>query len=748
MPDKPDIAVFISYGRADASLFVDRLAADLERAGLKVWRDVTQLRSPHAWDDQIQAALKQSDVVVAVLTPHAVRAARQPGKADESVCLDELAFARFSPPPTPIVPILLLPCEPPFVIYRTQYLDFLEADHQQERYDKALTALVRTIDAVKNGAPLSYRTTQFEPLDFDVYLKAKTRDFVGRQWLMDEVFARLQDPKGSRALLLVGEPGWGKSAFAGHLFAANPDGQLLAAHFCRADRKDSINPRRFVESLVAVAAIRIPALQERIAALVSQHEEGLLANGQVVEAFEKLFLEPLARVDPAALGKLPRYLLVDALDEADDSSTELSIGDLLARSLELFPDWLRLVSTTRDNPKVLDAFGSATFLRLERDDARNRADIRTLVTQITGSSAGASEAEPDRDALLEQVAAKAAGNALCAAQLSLALRTSGMDASALRSLPQGLSGLYRSILARRTDPRGLEWAALRQSLEMICATRAPLPITFIAAAGGDSAQYTTRAALEGIHDLLIIHNDEVRLFHQTLADFFAQPDNPFFVNAAQGASRLAAFATTIKNLAALPAPIQEFCGRQIFDWLIQANDAGASADSLAGFYDYLYFSKPPGPVSYYITEVRIEDDDAKLIAKLVAGEKADAVLAVIALALHRADDRFRNSGARPWMQQGGLPRPEDALKLQIERGIQGSLDLAKFALGWVKFLTKIRPDLRPKLRAILVEWDKLRGAFGWLDVAVGYYTLGISAYFEDASSVLCTDWKEIRESLQ
>ena len=125
MTDKSDIAVFISYGRADASVFVDRLAADLDRAGLKIWRDVAQLRSPHPWDDQIQAALKQSDVVVAVLTPHAVRAVRQPGKADESVCLDELAFARFSPPATPIVPILLRPCEPPFVIYRTQYLDFL-----------------------------------------------------------------------------------------------------------------------------------------------------------------------------------------------------------------------------------------------------------------------------------------------------------------------------------------------------------------------------------------------------------------------------------------------------------------------------------------------------------------------------------------------------------------------------------------------------------------------------------------------
>ena len=179
--------------------------------------------------------------MIAILTPHAVRTGRggQGSNGDESVCLDELAFARFSPPPTPIIPLLLIPCEPPFVIFRLNYLDFLRAGVDEARYRAAFDALVRTIRAVKAGDAPTYRATSFEPLDFDLYLRTKTRDFVGRKWLIGDVFDRLKASDAPRALLLVGDPGWGKTAFAGHLFSANPGGQFLAAHFCRADRADS-----------------------------------------------------------------------------------------------------------------------------------------------------------------------------------------------------------------------------------------------------------------------------------------------------------------------------------------------------------------------------------------------------------------------------------------------------------------------------------------------------------------------------
>jgi hypothetical protein len=267
--------------------------------------------------------------MIAILTPHAVRTGRggQGSNGDESVCLDELAFARFSPPPTPIIPLLLIPCEPPFVIFRLNYLDFLRAGADEASCRAAFDALVRTVRAVKAGDAPTYRATSFEPLDFDLYLRTKTRDFVGRKWLIGDVFDRLKASDAPRALLLVGDPGWGKTAFAGHLFSANPGGQLLVAHFCRADRADSIDPRRFIESLVAMTEMRIPDFEARIRSLSGKYEE-LLRKSSVKAAFEQVYLEPLAALDSGTLGELPRYILIDSLDEAASAADTQSIDAL------------------------------------------------------------------------------------------------------------------------------------------------------------------------------------------------------------------------------------------------------------------------------------------------------------------------------------------------------------------------------------------------------------------------------------
>ncbi len=369
MSDDCVINVFVSYGRKDAATFVDKLVQNLNLGGITVWRDKADLQSPRPWDGQLKDALKHADVVIAVLTPHAVRTGGDASDdRSESVCLDELAFARFSPPPTPIVPILLMECEPPFVIYRLEYLDFLGAADNEAQYKRTVEELIRTIKAVKAGGVPAYRTVKLEPIDFDLYLKAKTRDFVGREWLTDELFDRLSAQDVGRAIILVGEPGWGKSAFAAHLYSANPEGQLLAAHFCRVDRAESTDPRRFIESLIAATALRLPAYQAAVAHSLDGLQK-LFHEGRWIDAFERMFLDPLSKLDPLTLGTLPRYLLVDGLDEAAASSGRPTIDVLLAQTIGLFPEWLRLAATSRDKRSILEAFGDATLVRLDQGDA-------------------------------------------------------------------------------------------------------------------------------------------------------------------------------------------------------------------------------------------------------------------------------------------------------------------------------------------------------------------------------------------
>lgn len=748
MTESSGINVFISYGRKDAAEFVERLTNDLKNAGFAVWRDTDDLRHPHPWDDQLGAAIKQCDVLVAILTPHAVRTGREQGSSqDESVCLDELAFARFSPPPTPIVPLLLVACEPPFVIFRLNYLDFRKAKADEASYRAAFDALVVAIKAIKDGTAPAFRDLKFEPMDFDIYLRAKTRDFVGREWLTGEVLDRLKAPDAPRTLLLAGDPGWGKTAFAGRLFSANPNGQLLAAHFCRADRADSIDPRRFIESLAAMTAMRIPDFELRIKGLAGKHDE-LLRKAPVKDAFEQLFLEPLASLNVEALGDLPRYILVDGLDEALAGSHTASIPALLAQTVDMFPDWLRLVATSRDKSAVLDLFGDAELLKLDCTDARNKDDIQQLILQTLGGR-GEPESTTVQEAggLVNAIAARAEGNALCAAQLSLAVRRSGMDAAAINSLPRGLSALYRAILHRRFDPHDTEWTVTRDVLEMILATSEAIPIGLVGRACGDRAEYATRRAIENIEDLLNLHNDAIRLFHLTLAEFLSQRDTPYFVNAARGAGKLAGLTLDGGQRAELSEPNVKFCARNLVHWLLQCDDLQQHSAKLAAFYDEVILSGPARPASYYVNGVEIEASEEKLISRLAAAGQAQAVMDVIGRAFFHADDRFKNSGALPWISNGHLPAPNDELKIAIGRQIDEFFRATSMALGWMRALAKAEPKLKPVLRQMLSDQGKLNWALGWIDVGVGGYTLKLSGFFEDQASTIRSDWDAVEKEL-
>src|SRR5262249_8406726 len=113
----PRPRLFLSYGRGDAGDLADRLRVDLEASGFEVWQDTRRIRSGRRWEREIEAGLGASEVVLALLSRHAVRRATDPDSPDglDSVCLDEISFARFALR-KPIVPVLVTPCRPPFCI--------------------------------------------------------------------------------------------------------------------------------------------------------------------------------------------------------------------------------------------------------------------------------------------------------------------------------------------------------------------------------------------------------------------------------------------------------------------------------------------------------------------------------------------------------------------------------------------------------------------------------------------------------
>jgi hypothetical protein len=123
MPDETP-RLFLSYGVRDASEIAERLHRDLTARQYQIWQDIHRIRTGWPWDEEVQAGLRNSQVMLALLSPQSVRRALDANNptATDSVCLDEIAYARGSCK-IPIVPVQVVSCEAPFLIYRLHQID-------------------------------------------------------------------------------------------------------------------------------------------------------------------------------------------------------------------------------------------------------------------------------------------------------------------------------------------------------------------------------------------------------------------------------------------------------------------------------------------------------------------------------------------------------------------------------------------------------------------------------------------------
>ncbi|MBN2684294.1 MAG: toll/interleukin-1 receptor domain-containing protein [Pontiellaceae bacterium] len=218
------VKLFISYGRRDASTLAERLEGDLRAAGYEVWRDTREIKPGLDWGEEIVDGLRSAQIVVALMTPHSTRTTRDKESADgvDSVCLGELAYALFSPPPRSVVPVMAKSCEPPLSIFHLDYVDLRQWEDSEEHYRNGFQRLIDGIEAARRGEK-RYRSWHhmLDPFDFSGFLHHKRDRFTGRQWLFDKIDVWRRAGQGS-TLLIKGDPGTGKSAVVAELVHRNP----------------------------------------------------------------------------------------------------------------------------------------------------------------------------------------------------------------------------------------------------------------------------------------------------------------------------------------------------------------------------------------------------------------------------------------------------------------------------------------------------------------------------------------------
>jgi hypothetical protein len=484
--------LFLSYGRADASALADRLAHDLAnheiagRARYAPWKDRVALAAGQSWADQIAAALRDTGAVVAVMSPHSVRSRADGRSTDDSVCLDEIAFARFGAR-KPIVPVLAAPCTPPFEIFRLDYVDFTEWKNKAS-YEDAFARLLDALAAALRGET-RYRawSDRLQPWDYGNYLSGKREGFVGRRWLFSAVKERLADD-ARRAMLITGGPGFGKSAFVAEYLHRNPGGRVLAFHCCQAETRETLRAGRFVRNVAAMIASRHPAYE----ALLDQapYRDVLteqFTTADPASAFEEGVLAALERCGPPGPGRWT--LVVDALDEAAEAPADGAAGivELLAGRIQRFPQWLKLVATSRPERDVTDLFVNLKPLVIEPHDVANIRDLRRYIADRLSEQPLAAKVEASRHTAAwaaKKIGDAAGGNFLYAEQALEALNDGLLDIDELgtKTLPPGLTKQYLLFFRRRfTDAA---WAAARPLLAVLVAAQEPLGMNDLGAAVG------------------------------------------------------------------------------------------------------------------------------------------------------------------------------------------------------------------------------------------------------------------------
>jgi len=357
--------------------------------------------------------------------------------------------------------------------------------------------------------------------DFTGYLAAKRDGFVGREWLFKRVTAWTANGT-SRSMLIVGAPGLGKSAIVAKMVENREAMGVIACFCCRWDYADQLAARVFIEAIAASLADNLPAYAK---ALETREMQTLLEKAQTGAEvgprtlFEQLVLSQLAKLpDPP---QEPRLIVIDALDES--LSVPQGIVDLLADTLNQWPQWLRIVGTSRPYPEVLDRLHAMKAEMLNADDDENRADLADYVAgRLKPSSTG-----NERAVIYKGVLDAAQGNFLVANALIDEIRAGNLPVEELLNvhlgsghplLPPGLQIFYEKSFVRLFPCEG-DFAPARALLGLSLSALEPLGLSILQTASGlDKAKVGT--TLRRLASFLLLRPDKrFAFFHKSVRDW-------------------------------------------------------------------------------------------------------------------------------------------------------------------------------------------------------------------------------------
>lgn len=329
-----------------------------------------------------------------------------------------------------------------------------------------------------------------KPGRYDVKLPelvAKNIDhFAGRTWLLPALVDWWHDSK-QRVFLVTGDPGTGKSMLIAWLASHGPlpadatakaqlqmlRKQVAAVHFCMAAGRTNA-PQMFADNVVRQLTRNATSFGDALAASLADQgkilsiqnigtlQEGGSTTGIAIGnldlgalggdeySFDRLFSRPIQQLYADGYDR-PLLLLVDALDEAQTYTGRVSLVELLSGLADL-PQQVRILATTRDEPRVLKYFHAVAHpapVDLVKSVPRDQDDVRLYVQERLKVITPPLSAE-QADLLADRVSAASEGIFLYAHLVLSELLPHLPHVPDLKTypLPKGLRGIYQDFLNR------------------------------------------------------------------------------------------------------------------------------------------------------------------------------------------------------------------------------------------------------------------------------------------------------------
>ena len=403
----------------------------------------------------------------------------------------------------------------------------------------------------------------FVPFDskefnFTSYLSNARERFTGRLWLYNELETNLMKQDTNRGVLVIGEPGAGKSALTAQLIcsrSSNPfiHKRIIGYHLCKHADKATQDPGRFVRNLVDLMARRVPEygmLVSNSSFILSVLERS--CSRDPFECFEQAVMAPLLQLkgEPQIY-----FIVIDALDECSSESGGTSVVQFIIETSSKLPKWIRLVMTSRNDSNVLKHFSHFPKVYLSSTDARNLQDIEVFITAKLFEDApilerlkvmlGFSSGE-EISFLTSRLLSQSQGNFLYVKEMFHFWKEDRNND--FGHIPKTIGGIYERYLKRIYGSREKFKPALA-ILEIMVAAFEPMPVDdlyrVLRTQENIDYEYEFVYALKDLsHFIRYGADNTITIFHLSFTEWLTSNENlgnPFYVSLKRGHRRLAEY---------------------------------------------------------------------------------------------------------------------------------------------------------------------------------------------------------------